>query len=54
MEFLFFWSLGVGTLIAYFAIKQDKIMKGFKPNAKDGDKDGLVQDGTRWQRKVKK
>lgn len=25
---------------------------GFKPNAKDGDKDGLVQDGTEWERPV--
>lgn len=26
--------------------------KGFKPNAKDGDKDGFVQDGTPFERPV--
>lgn len=54
MEFLFFWLLAVAGLMAYFALQQDKLDKGFKPDAKDGDKDGLVQDGTKWQRKAKK
>jgi hypothetical protein len=26
---------------------------GFKPNAKDGDKDGFVQDGTPFERPIK-
>lgn len=25
---------------------------GFKPDAKDGDKDGFVQDGTKWERPI--
>jgi hypothetical protein len=54
MEILLFWYLGLSVLIAFFALKQDKINKGFNPNAKDGDKDGLIQDGTKWQRKAKK
>jgi hypothetical protein len=28
--------------------------KGYKFNPVDGDKDGLIQDGTRWQRSAKK
>jgi hypothetical protein len=26
---------------------------GYNPNATDGDGDGLVQDGTKWEREVK-
>ena len=26
---------------------------GYKPDAKDGDGDGLVQDGTKWEREAK-
>ena len=26
---------------------------GYNPDAKDGDGDGLVQDGTKWEREVK-
>ena len=54
MEILLFWFLGLGTLIACFAIRQDQIDKGYNYNAKDGDKDGVVQDGTKWQRRPKK
>lgn len=25
---------------------------GYNPDARDGDKDGIVQDGTRWERKI--
>ena len=25
---------------------------GYNPNAKDGDKDGFLQDGTKWERPV--
>lgn len=44
--------LMIGSVIAYTAWQQDRISKGFKKNAKDGDNDGLVQDGTRWERKA--
>jgi hypothetical protein len=44
--------------ISTITIKEDRLQKkisqGFNPNAKDGDKDGLVQEGTKWERKVKK
>jgi hypothetical protein len=40
--------------ISYIAIKEDRVQKGFKADAKDGDGDGLVQDGTKWERKAKK
>lgn len=50
--------LVLGIVISIITIKEDllqkKISNGFNPNAKDGDNDGLVQDGTKWQRKVKK
>jgi hypothetical protein len=45
--------LGMSIAIAYFAIKDDKILKGYNPNARDGDKDGILQEGTRWERKAK-
>jgi hypothetical protein len=34
------------------AIKEDKVKEGFKPNARDGDNDGFVQDGTEFQRPI--
>ena len=44
--------------ISAITIKEDRLQKkisqGFNPKAKDGDKDGLVQEGTKWERKVKK
>jgi hypothetical protein len=47
--------LGIAIGISVIAIKEDllnkKIAKGYKPNAKDGDGDGIIQDGTVWQRK---
>jgi hypothetical protein len=49
--------LGMALGISWIAIKEDRLQKkisdGFKPNAKDGDGDGLVQEGTKWERKVK-
>lgn len=49
--------LAIAVCIFYTAIKEDiynrKIANGFKPDAKDGDKDGLLQEGTKWERKVK-
>jgi hypothetical protein len=42
--------------IAYSEIKQDllnkKISDGYNPNAVDGDKDGIVQEGTKWERSI--
>lgn len=44
----------LAVAIAAFAIAEDLKLKGFKWNAKDGDKDGKVQEGTRWERKTRK
>jgi hypothetical protein len=45
-------------VISIITIKEDRLQKkisqGFNPNAKDGDKDGLVQEGTKWERKAKR
>ena len=50
--------LGMAIAISVIALREDRLQKkitdGFKPNAKDGDKDGLVQEGTKWERKDKK
>ena len=46
--------LAMAVFISYYAIKDDKILKGYSPNARDGDKDGILQEGTRWERKAKK
>jgi hypothetical protein len=44
--------------MSIIAVQEDrlhkKIAQGYNPNARDGDKDGLVQEGTRWERKIKK
>ena len=43
-------------VISFITIREDllekKIRNGFNPNAKDGDKDGIVQEGTKWERRV--
>ena len=47
--------LGIlAVAISLFAINEDLVSKGFKWRAKDGDGDGKVQDGTRWERKARK
>jgi hypothetical protein len=50
--------LAMALVISIITIKEDrlnkKIAEGFNPNAKDGDKDGLVQEGTKWERKAKR
>jgi hypothetical protein len=33
-------------------ILEKMIADGYNPNAKDGDGDGLLQDGTKWERPV--
>lgn len=47
--------LGIALGISWIAIKEDRLYKkmsdGFKPDAKDGDGDGIVQEGTKWERK---
>ena len=52
---LVYLAMAVG--ISWIAIKEDRLYKkiadGFKPNAKDGDGDGIVQEGTKWERKAK-
>jgi hypothetical protein len=50
--------VALAIVISWITIKEDRVQKkiadGFDPNAKDGDKDGLIQDGTKWERKVKR
>jgi hypothetical protein len=50
--------LGMAIAISVIVIREDRLQKkifnGFNPNAKDNDKDGLIQEGTKWERKVKK
>jgi hypothetical protein len=47
--------IGLGIVIAYIEIKDDilnkKIAQGYNPDARDGDGDGIVQEGTKWERK---
>ena len=44
--------------ISIITINEDRVNKkianGFNSNAKDGDRDGLVQEGTKWERKAKR
>ena len=58
MKEVVLWYLVMCLVIGVVAYREDRLLKkisqGYKPNAKDGDKDGLVQEGTRWERKVKK
>jgi hypothetical protein len=46
----------LALFISIVTIKEDmldkKIAQGFNPNAIDGDKDGIIQEGTKWERKV--
>jgi len=44
----------MAVAISCIAIQEDRLQKGFNPNAKDGDKDGLVQEGTKWERKARR
>ena len=45
--------LAMALVISWIAIQEDRVQKGFKAKAKDGDGDGFIQDGTKWQRKVR-
>jgi hypothetical protein len=50
--------LSLVLVISIINIKEDKLQKkisqGFKINTVDRDKDGLVQEGTKFERKAKK
>ena len=48
---LFIGILVLCVVIAVISVYDDMTLKGFKLDAKDGDKDGKVQEGTRWERK---
>jgi hypothetical protein len=58
MNLVIYWYLAMCVAMSLIAISEDRMYKkiaaGYNPNAKDGDKDGLVQEGTRWERKAKK
>jgi hypothetical protein len=58
MKEVVLWYLAMCLVIGVVAYREDRLLKkisqGYNPNAHDGDKDGLVQEGTRWERKVKK
>lgn len=36
--------------IALIAVQEDKIAKGYRPDAHDRDGDGWIQEGTKWER----
>jgi hypothetical protein len=44
----------LAVVISFITIREDllekKIKDGFNPNAKDGDGDKIVQEGTKWER----
>ena len=48
----------LAIIISIITIQEDRLQKkikdGFNPNAKDGDGDGLIQEGTKWERRIKK
>ena len=46
--------LAMALVISWIAIQEDRVQKGFKAKAKDGDGDGLVQEGTKCERKAKR
>lgn len=56
IEIFLVW-LGMAIGFAIIGIREDryykKIADGYKPDARDGDGDGIVQEGTKWERKAK-
>jgi len=50
--------VGLALVISVMTIRDDrlakKIAQGFKVNSVDRDKDGLIQEGTKWERKAKR
>jgi hypothetical protein len=56
MELAILIYLALAVYISWVTIEEDtlnkKIQDGYNPNAKDGDGDGIVQEGTKWERKI--
>jgi hypothetical protein len=56
MELVVYWYLAMCAVMSIIAVKEDrlhkKIAQGYNPNARDGDGDGFVQDGTPFQRPI--
>lgn len=50
---LIYLAMAVG--ISVIALKEDRLAKkiadGYNPNAIDKDGDGIIQEGTKWERK---
>jgi len=44
--------LVMAVVISFITIRNDMLSKGYKPDARDGDNDGIIQEGTKWERKV--
>jgi hypothetical protein len=42
----------MAVVISFITIRDDMLSKGYKPDARDGDNDGIIQEGTKWKRKV--
>ena len=53
METILLIVLLLAIAISAVAIYEDKLSKGYKPDARDGDGDGIIQEGTRWERSIK-
>jgi hypothetical protein len=45
--------VGMAIVISIITIQEDRVAKGYKPDARDGDGDGLIQENTKWERKAK-
>lgn len=54
MDILLLILFLVGVGVAYIALMEDKIFKGYNPEAVDRDGDGIVQEGTKFERPAKK
>jgi hypothetical protein len=52
MEIVLLVVVTLGAVVAALAIREDKLFKGYNPDAVDRDKDGWVQEGTKFERYV--
>ena len=50
MELLILVLIALTVAIGATALREDKIFKGYNPDALDADGDGWVQEGTKWER----
>lgn len=50
MEILLLILVTLAVAIGAVAFHEDKILKGYNPDAIDRDGDGIVQEGTKWER----